>query len=310
VVRTDSVAFLGPEGTFTHAAALRLAPEATLIPMPNLQAVYTYIQGGEGLGVVPIENSVEGYVVPSLDLLLGAGDLLAIGEAAESISFNAFRLRGDSSPITAVLSHPHALAQCKAFISKLNVPTRETGSTAAACTAIDAGEVALAAPLCGDLYPIDLMTEQVEDFAGAKTRFLLVGRRDQVGPHDVAATSPVQTFLAITPATAGPGVLAGVLAHFASNRINLSSLVTRPLHAQSSRYSFVMTADAHVADLDLRHALEEILDDGHFVRLLGIFTPSDYDQAISEQVQTGIPAGSVSSLDIAARNSHLGWDRA
>lgn len=296
------VAFLGPEGTFTHAAALRLAPTAELRPLPTLAAVYAFVETGEGLGVVPIENSVEGYVVPSLDLLLGAADVIAIAEAAENITFTAFRLHGDTAEITAVVSHPHALAQCKRFIDSLGVQTRESSSTAAACTSIAAGEVALAAHLCGDLYQLDPLASAVEDFSGAKTRFLLLAHRSTVVPD---SSEPQQTFLAVTPASAGPGVLAGVLERFASQRINLSSLITRPLHAQSSRYSFVLTADTHVGAPEMRRALEGILEDGHFLKLLGSFAPSDYDQAISEQVQDGVPHGSIAGMDEAA--THFGW---
>lgn len=301
------VAFLGPEGTFTHAAALRLAPDATLVAMPTLAAVYAFVSTGEGFGVVPIENSVEGYVVPSLDLLLGSADLLAVAEAAESISFNAFRLRDDSSSITGVLSHPHALAQCKKFIDSLAVPTKETGSTAAACTTITRGQVAIAAALCADLYDLDVMRTAVEDFTGAKTRFLLLGHRTFVSPGEVPSDAPVQSFLAVTPAHAGPGVLAGVLEHFAAATINLSSLVTRPLHAQSSRYSFVITADSHSGDPAMQTAINGILRDGHYVRLMGVYRPSDYDMAVSERVQSGIPAGSVSQSDGAAIAAHMGW---
>lgn len=299
-----ALGFLGPLGAFTHEAANNLLGAAEeLAPLGSVAEVYQAVAaahadtGGElTAGVVPIENTVEGYVVPSLDQLLAAPDVVAVEQTVLDISFTAMRIRGDETAPTAVVSHPHGLAQCRNYIAAQNLPAIESSSNAAACRDLQPGQIALGPKICQDLYDRVEVAAPVEDFRGARTRFLRIAHRSKarkwLAQHSANAPgAQLATMLAITPDTAGPGVLSHVVNSFGDRGINLTSLITRPLKATEGRYAFVFTMDGHPADPALRAAVESCLDQGYWVKLLGFFpvsaTTADLD------LSAAVPAGSV-----------------
>ncbi len=290
----SDVAFLGPEGTFTHQAALAFGDQAgALVPLDAIGAVYRAVEDEQaGLGVVPIENSVEGYVTSSLDVLLNSTNALAVGEASVDVSFQAFQRPGSSVP-QVIVSHPHALAQCRRYIDELGLPTRTAESTATACRDLADGEIGIGAAICGPLYGLDVVQNMVEDYPGAQTRFLLLANRAE-GLRRARALKPdvpVQTMLAITPTRTGPGVLAQICTGFADRGINLTSLMSRPLKVQQARYSFIFTVQSHPSTPAMKAALNESFEAGHWVKFLGAYpAPAIAD---ATDLVSSVPAGSV-----------------
>ena len=324
------LAYLGPEGTFTHEAALGWvrtlaegpdAPAIELVPLPTVADVYAQVASGEvSHGVVAIENSVEGYVVPSLDAIVAAQDVVAIDEAFVTITFDAFALPDDDTPPTQVASHPHGLAQCQAFITSHDLMPVPASSNAAACRDVVPGQLALGPRICGELYGLRTHTRSVEDFHGARTRFLLLTSRDSAVEAGAAglvrsaadtapdgqAVTTWRSMLAITPHVTGPGVLARITDAFGSLGVNMSSLITRPLKALEAKYVFIVTVDGAPWDAPVRGVLEGLLTAGDSVKTLGVF-PSRGELDETVEVHR-VPAGSVQAgADEAALRHGLLW---
>lgn len=326
------LAYLGPEGTFTHQAALALArpsrmdlspaaakqpqagledaraaesrtgtaesPTAELIAVPTVGAVYALVAGEQvDAGVVAIENTVEGYVVPSLDAIVGAANVIAIDEAVLDITFDAFVHPAAGSELTEISAHPHGLAQCQEFTSRIGLATVPATSNAAACRDISPHQIALGPSICGELYDLPVFESGVEDFHGARTRFLLIAPRNS-GPADLAerhrhavSTSSWRTMLAITPSRTGAGVLARITQSFGACGVNLSSLITRPLKAQEGKYVFVLTVDAAPWNPEVKEVFRLLLEAGDSLKTLGVFPGrEDLDDALDLD---RVPAGSV-----------------
>lgn len=296
------LAYLGPEGTFTHAAAIALGEHGTPVPLATVTDVYDAVASGAvSTGVVAIESSVEGYVVPSLDAIVAARDVVAVDEVTLDISFDALTRPG-ATDLTEVTAHPHGLAQCAAWIAERGLRPVPASSNAAACRDVEPHQVALGPSLCAELYGLQTLASAVQDFAGGRTRFLALTRRDVARAELAAARASGavagwRTMLAITPHVTGPGVLARITAAFGERGVNMSSLITRPLKAQEGTYVFVVTLDGAPWEPHVRTLLEQLLEAGDSLKTLGVFpdrTSSDagFDDSRvpAASVQRGAPA--------------------
>ncbi|PFG33754.1 prephenate dehydratase [Sanguibacter antarcticus] len=293
------LAYLGPDGTFTHEAALRWAqaPGAHGI---GLEAVRTVAEVYDGVesgafthGVVAIESSVEGYVVPSLDAIVSAENVVAVDETFVEIAFDAFARPGATEQVTQVTSHPHGLAQCQSFVTGRDLLAVPAASNAAACRDVQAGQLALGPRICGELYGLQTVARGVEDFHGARTRFLLVTSRDVAARARPAALDgdAWRTMLAITPHATGPGVLARITQAFGALGVNLSSLITRPVKALEGRYVFIVTIDGAPWDTGVRGVLEGLLAAGDSLKTLGVLPArGELDGTVDAH---RVPSGSV-----------------
>ena len=303
------LAYLGPEGTFTHAAALSVAGRGAPVPRGTVGEVYDAVaEGTAAAGVVAIESSVEGYVVPSLDAIVAARDVVAVDEVTLDIAFDAF-LAPDATTPTEVTAHPHGLAQCAAWIADRGLHPVPASSNAAACRDVQPHQVALGPALCGELYGLRRLESGVQDFAGARTRFLVVTGRDAARAElDGAAASALRwrTMLAITPHETGPGVLARITAAFGARGVNMSSLITRPLKAQEGTYVLVVTLDGAPWEPAVRALLDQLLGAGDSLKTLGVFpdrTRADVDVDVAR-----VPPGSVQGgADAAETRRGLLW---
>lgn len=235
-----AIGYLGPEGTFTHAAARQLRPGADLTPLATQAQAIAQVEDGTLDGaVVPVDNTVNGVVLPTWDALLGTTGSRIVADTLVQVTFDAYALSADVVP-EVVVSHPHALAQCAGYVASLGVPTRAASSTAEACASLAPGEIAIAAPVCAELYPVATIATRVEDGAGATTHFGLVAREDR----EPAAGRWTSVFAAL-PARNEPGSLAALLAPFADLGCNLENIVARPVRGTSD-YVFLL----FVADVD------------------------------------------------------------
>ncbi len=328
---SDLIAYLGPEGSFTHEAALTWVGDGGAQPyaVAQVQEVIGGVATGRWrCGVIAIESSVEGYVVPALDALIESADVVAVDQTDIAISFDAFTLADDSSEPRYVSAHPHGLAQCQSFIASLGVPTKPATSNAAACRDLIPGGVALGPQLCGSLYGLRTLATNVADFRDARTRFLLVTGRDEARQTwDTAADSRKggavsrvaqraahpnadggwSTMVALTPLRTGPGVLARIADGFGARGVNMSSVVTRPIKALQGRYVFVITCDSAPWEPSLHGLFTDLLAAGDSIKTLGVFpSVEDYDAHVDPR---RVPIGSVSQgSDTAHRSRGLLWD--
>lgn len=290
------LAYLGPEGTFTHAAALTLRDRGVPTPLGTVPEVYDAVASGwAGTGVVAIESSVEGYVVPSLDSIVAARDVVAVDEVTLGVTFDAFVHPAAITP-TEVTAHPHGLAQCAGWIAARGLKPVPASSNAAACRDVQPHQVALGPALCGELYGLQTLEAAVQDFAGARTRFLALRSRDGARAElaELRATASVpawRTMLAITPHVIGPGVLARITAAFGERGVNMSSLITRPLKAQEGTYVFVVTLDGAPWEGPVRGLLDQLLAAGDSLKTLGVFP--DRTTADAGFDDSRVPAASV-----------------
>lgn len=235
---TAPTGYLGPRGTFTHQAALDLAGDAELVPVAETVELMRQVVRGElAACVLPMDNTVNGPVMPTLDAVLRHDEVVLRADLRLPVTFDAYAL--DDRP-QVVVSHPHALAQCQDYVASLGVPTRAVTSTAAAVEELGPGEVALAAPVCGSLYDVPVLARGVEDNAVASTHFGLFGTGAPGG-----ASGRGHLFV-LRPERNAPGVLFRLLQPLADRGVNMSNLITRPVAGSPGEYVFILFVEGTV----------------------------------------------------------------
>ena len=265
-----AVAFLGPEGTFTHMAARHLfGLAARYREATTIEGVFDAVRAGDAkYGVVPIENSTEGSVTTSADALI-EGDLVVRQELVLDV---AHALLGHSglglSSIDRVYSHPQALAQCRLWLAK-NVPGAQlvqTTSTAAAARealADDRG-AAIASPLAAEIYGLDTLREGLHDRPENATRFIVLAK------EDAPKTGQDKTSIAFSVKD-GRGALRNVLTIFDDAGINLTRIESRPSRQKRWDYVFLVDLEGHREDAPVVDALSRMGVCCGMVKVLGSY---------------------------------------
>lgn len=263
------VAFLGPEFTFSHQAALQhFGHSCTLAPQTGIAEVFREVEGGRcHVGLVPVENSGEGAVGASLDQLMTTG-LKVCGEVYTPISHVLMSREEDLAAITTVYSHPQALAQCRAWLSR-NLPqarVAEAPSTAAAArlAAETAGSAAVGAAAAAQHHGLNLLAEGIQDYSYNTTRFLVIGTQE------VPPCGQDKTTLVFLTAHR-PGSLYQALGELAEMGINLSRIESRPTKDRPWEYAFFVDLHGHRQDPGVAKALAALESQVERLRVLGSF---------------------------------------
>ncbi|MDD3553795.1 MAG: prephenate dehydratase [Deltaproteobacteria bacterium] len=267
--RPLEIGFLGPETTFTHMAAVKFFGNAPhFIPMPNITAVFEEVERKRvDFGVVPIENSVEGTVALTLDGLCDF-KVKINGEIFLPISHDLINQSGRTDTIRRILSHPHALAQCRNWLQKNlpTVPVEEVVSTAQAArwAAVDSSIAAIASSLAARTYNLQVVAHSIEDYAGNTTRFLILGHRSQ-RPSGNDKTSLLLSL------EDKPGSLYRLLKPLADRGINLTKIQSRPVKNEPWRYLFYVDIVGHIEDDKVKEGIETIRSGCTFLEWLGSY---------------------------------------
>lgn len=250
------VAFLGPEGTFTHLAALkRFGRETLYIPARSIADVFSLVEKGEVLlGVVPIENSTEGVVNYTLDMFMNSS-LSIIGEIIIPISHNLIA-REDIREIKKIYSHPQAFGQCKEYLEK-NFPNAdliEANSTAKAVeiASKDIEGAAIGSEIAAEKFGLKIIAYRIEDDPNNRTRFLIIGKNNE------GRRSGKDKTMVMFSTAHKPGSLYNALRCFAEHNVNLTMIQSRPSREVLWEFVFFVEFQGHREDENVKKALESL----------------------------------------------------
>ena len=264
-----TVAYLAPQGTFTHQAAReRFGDAAQYHPSRTIAETFDDVERGRvHFAVVPVENSTDGVVNVTHDRLINT-DLQICGELTLEIQQHLLSRATELGQIKRVLSHPQGLGQCRAWLGEHlpEVPQEETASTAGAVelAAADPSIAAIASELAGRLYEVPILQRRIEDNRHNATRFLVLGRHP-CGPSGRDKTS----ILFAMPNQ--PGALYRILEPFARAGLNLTKIESRP--AKRMPWEFVMFVDfeGHRDTPVVAAALSEAAERTVYLKVLGSY---------------------------------------
>ncbi len=284
-----TVAYLGPQATFTHQAVRRhFGTSARTIPCNSIEAVFAEVERGQAeFGVVPVENSTEGVVNHTLDSFLDV-ELAITAEIVVAVDQCLLAQAGTQlATIDRVYSHPQALAQCRGWLSK-NLPKAaqvETHSTASAAQAAakEHNTAAIAAELATRVYGLQLLRAKLQDVSENITRFLVINKtcaRSLSIPTDGAPTDlNYKTSMVLSlPDQALPdraGSLHDVLQPIAARGINLTRIESRPTRRKAWDYVFFLDLDGHVADPNVAELVDELTRICQLCKVLGCYQKAD-----------------------------------
>lgn len=272
--RPLKIAFLGPEATFTHQACLNaFGSSGELVPKRNITEVFDDVEKDRvELGVVPIENTTEGVVSHTLDMMV-ASDLKICEEIMLEVSLAIMNKTGRLSDVKKVASHSNPLAQSRNWL-KANLPNAvitDVPSTALAAQGA-AGDntgftAAIASEAAARLYDLRIIEKGIEDNPNNFTRFLVIGKKES------RRTGADKTSIVFAIKDA-PGALFTMLEPFAKRRINLTKIESRPMKTRAWEYIFFVDMDGHVADKKVKDAISELEDACTFIKVLGSYPRS------------------------------------
>jgi prephenate dehydratase len=266
---TQKVAFQGEPGAYGEMATLSQFPKAELLPAKSFQIVFQSLESGAvDFAVIPIENSIEGSVNETYDLLLNT-NMVVCGEVYQRIRHCLIINPGaDNSKVKSAYSHPQALAQCRVNLQKRSLEPIPTYDTAGAVKLIKEKKLndaaAIASKRAADLYGMEIWEENIEDKTNNYTRFLVISKV-QSEPTGNDGTSLIFSVKHV------PGALYGILAEFASRGINLTKIESRPTKEVPWEYYFYVDFDGHRNDKQIRDLIRVLKKKTMFIKILGSY---------------------------------------
>jgi chorismate mutase/prephenate dehydratase len=267
-----AVAYLGPEATFTHQAAIRrFGTSLRYSPQKTVADVFTEVSKNRAdYGVVPVENSTEGVVTHTLDMFVDS-DLKIVAQIVLPVQ-HCLLSKYSRSQIKKLYSHPQSLGQCRGWV-QANLPRVEiieTSSNArsAEFAAREKGSAAIAGVLASEKYKVPVLEYDIQDNASNATRFLVLGR--QCSP----ATGNDRTSMMFS-IVHRVGALYRALAPFRRYRINMTKIESRPSKRKAWEYFFFVDCDGHVNDRKVAKAIAMLSEHCSYVKVLGSYPNSE-----------------------------------
>ncbi len=263
------VAYLGPEGTFTHQAAQRhFGHAAEVHPHGNVAEVFREVESRQSeYGVVPVENSTDGVVAHTLDLFIES-PLKIAGEVELAVHHHLLAGSEDRAALRHVRAHPQALAQCRQWLDRelpgLDCISDASNAAAARYAADHPDTAALASRAAAEQYDLKILAANIEDNPNNRTRFLVLGRHDQA-PSGEDKTS------VLVSAHNRPGALLELLRPLADAGIDLTRIESRPTPAINWEYVFFLDIRGHQQDPAVAEALERLHQAAAFCKTLGSY---------------------------------------
>jgi chorismate mutase/prephenate dehydratase len=263
------VAYLGPEATFTHEAALRsFGTSVELEPQRTVSEVFARVERGEvEHGVVPVENSMEGAVTHTLDEMMDS-PLKICGEVYLPVSQNLISAEPSLDRVSLVCSHPMALAQAGSWLRRELPGARleEVESTAEAArrAAVEPGVAAVGSALAAGAHGLEVLASGIQDARANTTRFIVLGR-------EWAARTGKDKTSVLFSVKDRPGVLKDALAAFADEGINLTRIESRPSRKRAWTYVFFADFRGHPEEERVTRALEALEEHCPYVSLVGAY---------------------------------------
>lgn len=264
-----TVAYLGPEGTFAHEASLKVFGAASIYsPLTGFEAVFSEVEKSVvDYGVLPIENSIEGSVNLTLDLL-AESSLNIFGETSVTVHHNLCSRAKSIKSIKKLYSHPQPLSQCRRFLARTlpSVTVVETSSTAAAAekAAKNKSSAALSSKVAAKLYGLAVLKARVEDFPNNVTRFAVLSHRQ------AERSGKDKTSIIVTIKNRS-GELYKLLGLFDKKRINLTKIVSRPMPRDRWGYLFYIDFEGHREDKKIVELLKMTARRTEQLKILGSY---------------------------------------
>jgi len=263
------VAYLGPHGTFSEAAVFQRFGQATEgLPADSIDGVFTAVENGAAnYGLVPVENSTEGAIGRTLDLLLSS-NLKICGEVLLQVHQCLLSNENELSLIRRVYSHPQSFGQCQDWLNA-HLPhaeriTASSNADAARLAAEESFTAAVAGEQAAAHFKLKVLAQNIEDDARNTTRFLVIGKQD-VAPSGRDKTSLVMS------AANRPGAVHDLLVPLAQNGVSMTKLESRPSRTGLWEYVFYVDIEGHQSDAKVAAALTQLKQIAAFVKVLGSY---------------------------------------
>ena len=270
--KTMSIAYLGPEATFTHQAAIRrFGSSLNYVAQKTIADIFTEVSKGRAdYGVVPVENSTEGVVTHTLDMFVDS-DLKIVSQIVLPIQY-CLAGNGSKKNIKRLHVHPQALGQCRRWVQQ-NLPHVEileasSNARSAELAAKDKSAAAVTGFLAAEKYGLEILEQDIQDNVANATRFLVLGR--QCSPP----TGDDRTSLMVSVSDK-VGALHEAIAAFRKFKINMTKIESRPSKRKAWEYFFFIDCDGHAQDKKVARAIQQLGKHCNFVKILGSYPNTD-----------------------------------
>ncbi len=281
--RENKIAFQGELGAHSHAACLHSYPDMDPLACPTFEDVLGVVKSGNArYAMIPIENSVAGRVADIHHLLPGS-DLYIVGENFERVRHQLMGLKGTRlEDFKSVLSHTHALGQCRNVIRELGLKAVREADTAGSARIVkeegDPSKAAIASELASGIYGLEILKRDVEDAAHNTTRFVVLCAE----PEDAEpGEGPVITTFIFRVRNV-PAALFKAMGGFATNGVNMTKLESYQLEGSFNATMFHADIEGHPTERNVRLALEELSFFSSEVKILGTYLASPFRKELED----------------------------
>lgn len=267
------VAYLGPAGTYTEAAVYKHFGHAIMpLPLTGIAEVFREVEADRAhFGVVPVENSTEGMVNHTLDML-ARSSLLICGEVVQAIH-HCLLGRGDLTQVQEVRAHAQSLAQCRQWLARTLPQAHQVAVSSNAEAARQAAELshvaAIAGRIAAETYQLAMLAENIEDDPENTTRFLVIGKQK------IGSTGQDKTSLMLATQNK-PGALHRLLAPFAEQGVSMTRIESRPSRRSPWDYNFFVDFEGHAEDARIQTLLRAVADEAMIFKVLGSYPQAVY----------------------------------